>query len=545
MSFVPAVFKKELSQYFTPISLIETVVKMVGVGITDKVVDPAMGTGDFLAAALAERKHDDDIHQRLFDIDRNQSAFELAIVNMILNKDGQTGLKRADSIENHKLWEAEMNVAFCNPPFGSRTLEKRESVLKAYDLGYKWEEDDSGLLSRTDEVLPSQQLGILFIERCWKMLVDGGRLGIILPEGYLSGARYKYLRKWILDHFIVHALVELPRRMFVKSDADLRSNILVLEKKDTENADPGHKVYASMVRKVGYKLSGDFSATPQQDPETGLILHDEDNDPILDSDFNRVLDEYASFKAMTNSQWEGAHLRDILNHPDLDMKPRRLVPRAVQLMHSLDSDPKVVRLGDIAKVITTSVRVSDEKNKSEFFRPIEGQNIRAVEGIVSPGDPERGWHIAQRKASTCYPIKQYDIMVGLVRPERRNVGLVLDGDDNLVGIKDGVAVVRATNKKYPAGWLFYALRREETRIQMWINAGGTSYGKLSIGQIEDLKLRVDDDIDSINKNVMAWVKAQNEALKAWQNIGTPEDRKPILNSPLIGLIENADDSGED
>lgn len=64
MSFVPSVFKKALSQYFTPISLIETVVTMTAIGPNDKIADPAMGTADFLTAAMAARAGDDDIIHR-------------------------------------------------------------------------------------------------------------------------------------------------------------------------------------------------------------------------------------------------------------------------------------------------------------------------------------------------------------------------------------------------------------------------------------------------------------------------------------------------
>ena len=48
MTFVPAVFKKELDQYFTPLTLIKCMVEVLRPGINDKVIDPAMGTGDFL-----------------------------------------------------------------------------------------------------------------------------------------------------------------------------------------------------------------------------------------------------------------------------------------------------------------------------------------------------------------------------------------------------------------------------------------------------------------------------------------------------------------
>ena len=117
------------------------------------------------------------------------------------------------------------------PPFGSRTIETRPSVLTHYDLGHLWKFED-GKWHKTEELLPSQQLGILFIERCYKLLAEeSGRLGIILPEGYLCTASYGYVRQWIINNFHITGLVELPRRIFLKSDADLRSNILFAERK--------------------------------------------------------------------------------------------------------------------------------------------------------------------------------------------------------------------------------------------------------------------------------------------------------------------------
>ena len=232
MTFVPVVFKKNLSQYFTPASLIDTMVQMVAPGPTEKVADPAMGTADFLTAALnfCMERGDDDAFGRIYGIDSDPNAYDLAIVNMILNRDGQANLEKEDSIEHHTKWAEEMDVVLCNPPFGSKTVEKRTEILQSYGLGHQWTKDNvTGEWKITKDIARSQQLGILFIERCWKMLRPGGRLAIILPEGYLSTSAHGYVRRWILDHFRIRSLVELPRRIFVKSNADLRSNILVAE----------------------------------------------------------------------------------------------------------------------------------------------------------------------------------------------------------------------------------------------------------------------------------------------------------------------------
>jgi type I restriction enzyme M protein len=545
MSFVPAVFKKVLSQYFTPVSLIEAVVAMVDIGPADKIADPAMGTADFLTAAIAARPDDEDIIHRVFGIDSDEKAFDLAVVNMILNRDGESGLICEDSIRSPSRWQDEMNVVLCNPPFGARTVETSQAVLKEYDLGHLWKRESAGNWTKTDDVLDSQQLGILFIERCWKMLLPGGRLGIILPEGYLSTPSHGYVRRWILDHFQVVALVELPRRIFLKSDVDLRSNILIARKPD--GALPGdYPIYASLVRKVGYKLGGNFAATPLKDPESGHVIRNNQNQIVLESDFHRTLAGYRQFKATKPDQWTGARYTDIAGRADLDMKPRRLVPRALSIVRKVQQEQHV-RLADVAEVILDTVDLIAGVGPSMWRRPVEGQDIRAIEGLVSPQFPERCWSIAERKDRHVYILKYGDIIVGLVRPERRNTGILLDHGDDIVGIRDALAVVRVRPEcaaDYPQEWLFAALRSEEARIQFWTESGGTSYGKLTLDDIGNVLLPA--DASSRHKRaeaVRTWMDAVEAMQASWRDVGDEDDRRPILNSPLIGLVNDDPEDG--
>jgi type I restriction enzyme M protein len=337
MSFVPAVFKKNLSQYFTPIGLIQTIVQMVKIGPNDKVADPGMGTADFLSAAMEYRANlgDRDIDKRVFGIDCDKNAFDLANVNMILNKDGQSGLFHEDSIENYQHFKEDMQIVLCNQPFGQNSLEKRPEVLKEYDLGHRWEYT-SILKSwiKTEDILPSQQLGILFIERCYKMLSDRERLGIILPEGYLCTTIYGYVRTWMLEHLRILSLTELPRRMFMKSDVDLRSNILIAQKLPSKALDElvksDYPIHADMVRKVGFKLGKGYQPLYVRDPDSGIEIRDTENNLIQDTDFRRVCEGFEQFTSearwdrptgrVVGPSWKGARIRDIRNHLNLDMK---------------------------------------------------------------------------------------------------------------------------------------------------------------------------------------------------------------------------------
>lgn len=542
MTFVPAVFKKDLDQYFTPLTLVNCMVEILRPGPNDKVADPAMGTADFLSATMQYRLkyNDGQIINRVYGADKDPQAYELAVINMALNKDGQTNLNNIDTIEHYDLWNGQMDVVLCNPPFGSRTIETRPSVLMHYDLGHLWKFED-GKWHKTEELLPSQQLGILFIERCYKLLAEeSGRLGIILPEGYLCTASYGYVRQWIINNFHITGLVELPRRIFLKSDADLRSNILFAERKrivENEN----YPIHAELVRNVGYKLGKGFSTIPLRDEKTGLELRDPiTGNMLVDTDFRRVKSNFETFIKLNKQgsyiEWDGAHLSDITEHPQLDMKPRRLTRNALVNLNSILIRPHK-QLYEIAEVLTDATSFADIVRADEQIFLVEGQDIRALEGTVILKASEKRWQVEVRKTDKGYHLQHKDIIIGLVRPERRNIGLYLDSKSNVFGSPDGIAVVRQTDSRYPIEWIFQVLRTEQTRIQFWTESGGTSYGKLTTEQIKNVfvPLPSESEIKAITQKVQKWATAQQSVQNTFNEIWDEEDKRAILNSPIIGL----------
>ncbi|WIK99135.1 N-6 DNA methylase (plasmid) [Bacillus bombysepticus] len=567
MSFVPAVFKKSLDQYFTPIGLIQAIIKMVKIGPNDIIADPAMGTADFLTGAMEDRLAvgDDDIVHRVYGIDSDQKAYDLAVVNMILNKDGQSNLVLEDSIEQHERWNETINIALCNPPFGEKSIENRKSVLQHYDLGYKWIfNEDSGEWEKTEEILKSQQLGILFIERCFKLLANEGRVAIILPEGYLCTPSYGYVRQWILNKLRIISLTELPRRIFTKSNADLRSNILIAQKLSSDKLakiiKSNYPIHSEIVRKVGFKMGKGFQIIPKRDPKTGIALRSSDNKIIPDSDFIRVQEGFEKFTHnkrwdkdnSTNcnlNNWEGAKINDVLNHPQLDLKPRRLMPKALSNINNIKKGNHC-KLGEIADVLETTISVEEKYTPSDLVRLVEGLNIRAVDGFVVPDSPTYVWKTVKRKSKKAYQLQHKDIIVGLVRPERRNIGLLLEKGDNIIGSIDGIAVIRIKPEledKYPQEWLFTVLRSEYSRLQLWTESGGTSYGKLNRDHLLNLLIELPKPIDIVNEvqDVKNWVEAMQNSITYWNKIGTDADRKPIINSSSFGLVELEDGQADD
>jgi type I restriction enzyme M protein len=71
------------------------------------------------------------------------------------------------------------------PSFGIKIVERRFDVLKQFDMAHVWEQTSIGL-QPTDRVHKTQETGLLFAELCVKQASSGGRVGIILPNGYLG-----------------------------------------------------------------------------------------------------------------------------------------------------------------------------------------------------------------------------------------------------------------------------------------------------------------------------------------------------------------------
>lgn len=316
-----------------------------------------------------------------------------------------------------------------------------------------------------------------------------------------------------------------------------------------------YPIHAELVRKVGFKMGKGFQPLILRDPDTGAEIRDNENKPVPDSDFTKVR---ASFRKFTSdfawnnpshhtaslSTWKGARISNVLTHPNLDLKPRRLMPKALENLRAIRRGSHLI-LGEIADVLDSSIDLIDEFELSKLWRLVEGLDIRAIEGSIIPQYPAAGWDIAERKARRVYILQHKDIIIGLVRPERRNIGLLLDHKDDLIGNPDGIGVVRVKpeyQEKYPQEWLFAVLRSEACRLQFWTESGGTSYGKLTHEHVLSVLLPIPDaeQIRIEAAKVRQWSEAVEESYQIWNEIGFEEDRVPIINSFIYGL-DSADD----
>jgi type I restriction enzyme M protein len=423
MYFAQGVYKWDLGQYFTPIEVVDFIVSLVNPQAGDQLKDPACGSGDFLISSLHQaRARGVDLSDAIWGADDSENAVQVCVLNMVLNGDGKSNIKKENSLKLVGNDVDTFSVMLCNPPFGVRIVEERFEVLKNFDLGHEWGRDDGGNLQRSDKVSTSQQTGLLFAELCIRQARPGGRIGIILPNGYLGNGSIRYLafREWMLRHARLVAVVGFPRFTFKKSGADVSASVVVLEKREEPlkqaSKSERYPFYAGLLESVGWSV-GDKGGERvfKRDPENGSYVLDQANEKIIDADFDRVLKEFLSSKPAEVFPWiaEGRsagaggwsiNIGHVLARDDLSIDPKRWCER-VSLVRKKIKKVDHFALGEILDVIPV---VGIPKEKSKIYRYVD---IEATADGVAMPSAMRGWQLPDRAR---HRAQAGDIYVGKV-----------------------------------------------------------------------------------------------------------------------------------
>ncbi|RMB71835.1 hypothetical protein AYK61_21895 [Rhodococcus sp. SBT000017] len=245
--FRTANLKAGEGQYYTPSRVIEAAVSIMDIRVSDRVIDPACGTGGFLSEAylqLLERAGRSQgpnalanartwAHRNLYGIDRDQINVKLTRAILMGLGDGSVNVISGDSIREDR-WEkdypklgvamdnAQFSVVITNPPFGQNLkVSKSDSARNKYTIARK-----GG--SETDPY-HDVEIGLVFIERAFRLLEKGGRLGIVLPETYFFSSSYSWFPKWLDCRFILRGVVNIPMEAF-QGFCRAKTNFYIFEK---------------------------------------------------------------------------------------------------------------------------------------------------------------------------------------------------------------------------------------------------------------------------------------------------------------------------
>jgi type I restriction enzyme M protein len=406
-------YRVDLGQYFTPCEVIRLIVEIVNPRSDERIVDPACGTADFLVGAkqVAEERDRSDISANLHGYDVSPFAVHLSIFNMLLNGDhGLADIQTMDTLLEPLQHQGRYHIALCNPPFGTRIVEKRVKALARFELATPRK---PGPQSRPSP----QEAGLLYMEICLRAVCPGGRIGILVPNGYLGNRsdRYVEFRRWLLRNARVAAVIGFPRFTFKKSGADVSASVVILERRQQPLADlsdmPDHPIHFNIVEKVGWDLQSKYANRIfKRDPRDGTELLDADGARIPDTDFeaaridvltSAVVDAFPWMaqnerKERTTEGWS-VNASEIIARADLSMDPKRWCRKHARVLSAVRSVSHL----EVGRAIRPVARVL-RRRPEVLYRYVEIEKIYETFGAYV-ADEYFGWALPDRARLVAAP----------------------------------------------------------------------------------------------------------------------------------------------
>lgn len=548
--YVGSHLKGDRGQYFTPRLIVQLVTRLVAPAESDIILDPAMGSGGFLIAAMrfvtqainastrrpaAKRNAIKSIRNRLYGVDKSPKLVKVARTNMILANDGHAGIVHGDSLEpvdrlpeqfRLRASDGQPTVILTNPPFGATyehrlTADRHPEILARFKLGHTWRKDPT-----TGAFLPTGDLsgeGVppehLFIERCIRWLAPNGKLGIVVPRGVLDNERALSIRTLLLRETRVLAVVNCHDDTF-KPHTDAKAAIIVCQKKERpSDHDEDYPIFMAISQGIGH--------TPLGEPiyrmdEKGDILI-EDGTAEIDQDTDDI---YASWVALREggqslSDYYYMHSRGRLVG-GLLLNPVRYLPRYSESLR------RVIALGEQDGWETKRLGViADVPSSPRFTRPYADKGVTSGEHIVrfftgnavtqTRGENIKYLDLRKAKPFQLRQIEQLYLRRGMILITRSGtVGRVVMATERLDGAVGTEDVIRVFINGDDAlrGYVYQFLLSEFGQDQLRQNIYGGIVDHIEAPHVRNVLVPIPKDpakIKAIGDHVIAAIEAQEQA----------------------------------
>lgn len=208
-------------EFYTPRAVTDFVVKMVNPKVGESVADFACGTGGFLVSALNHMKEEvsstssNEILQKSFyGVEKKSLPYLLCTTNMLLHDINEPQIIRGNSLEkNVRDYEEndKFDVILMNPPYGGT---EKKSVQQNFPT----------------ELRDSETADLFMVEILYR-LKQNGKVGIVLPDGFLFGTDNTKvaIKKKLLDECNLHTIIRLPGSIFAPYTS-IATNLLFFDK---------------------------------------------------------------------------------------------------------------------------------------------------------------------------------------------------------------------------------------------------------------------------------------------------------------------------
>ncbi|MGU7772308.1 N-6 DNA methylase [Burkholderia sp. MR1-5-21] len=208
-------------EFYTPRAVTQFMVDQLNPRLGERLLDPACGTGGFLACAIehlkAQRKHVDDdvvLQNSIRGVEKKQLPHLLCVTNMLLHGIEVPSQIRHDNTLSRPLADYGnrdlVDVILTNPPFGGT--------------------EEPGIETNFPADVRTRETADLFLVLLIELLKHNGRAAVVLPDGTLFGEGVKSrIKEKLLTECNLHTIVRLPNGVFAPYTG-IKTNLLFFTK---------------------------------------------------------------------------------------------------------------------------------------------------------------------------------------------------------------------------------------------------------------------------------------------------------------------------
>lgn len=362
-------FRGGEGQFFTPRNVVQMMIDVMQPQSGEKIIDPACGSGGFLAHILQHLLLNNINNHYIAGIDKDLFLSRLAKIYLTLLGESEYHIFCENSLENPDVWSKEIknyiqlgtfDLILTNPPFGAKIPVIGSDLLRQYELAHFWN-NHKGHWTITNNLRDKQPPQILFIERILQLLKEGGRAGIVLPEGIYGNPSDRYIWQYIRQYASIIGVVSLSQETFQPS-THTKTSIVFLEKKKQNR----ESVFFAIAKSIGHNKNGKETYKMNGG---GKYLIDKNGNKILDDETPDIAKSFTQY--LNNKLDEESHLGFVI--PTKDIKENIYIPESYkpEIKEKLNLIKKskeysLIKFGELVENGTVQIKRGNEIG-SEYY----------------------------------------------------------------------------------------------------------------------------------------------------------------------------------